>query len=63
MCYSEGLALDYNAAELLCERVGNDIRQIFNALQFLGQGSARLTGVTFDLMRKEIGYGIKDTQV
>ena len=30
---SEGLAIESNAAELLVESVGNDIRQCLNALQ------------------------------
>lgn len=61
----EGLDIEYNAIELLCERVGNDLRQILNTLQLMGteRGYERLVNVSFDGMRKEIGFGLKDNQV
>lgn len=45
ICLKEGLSLDVNTLELLCESLGNDIRQILNILQMW-----RRTSSTMDFM-------------
>lgn len=38
----EGLTLDQNAAELLSESVGNDVRQVLNCLQMWSQRTTKV---------------------
>ncbi|XP_053992345.1 uncharacterized protein LOC128883723 isoform X2 [Hylaeus volcanicus] len=59
----EHFTIEYNAAELLCERVGNDIRQILNTLQMLCPRFSHTHGVTFDMMRQHVEQRLKDDQV
>jgi replication factor C subunit 1 len=63
MCVREGFVIEYNAAELLCEKVGNDIRQILNTLQMLCPRFTHTHGVTFDMMRHHVEQRLKDDQV
>ncbi|KAK6588491.1 DNA replication repC1 [Cryptosporidium xiaoi] len=57
---NEGMNIEPNAIELLCESVGNDLRQILNELQLL---SLTNNNVRFMDMKKEVLNNIKDVQV
>ncbi|KAH8738550.1 replication factor C subunit 1 [Cryptosporidium ryanae] len=57
---NEGMNIEPNAIELLCESVGNDLRQILNELQLL---SLTNNNVRFTDMKKEVSNSIKDVQV
>jgi len=43
ICASEGLRVDLNSLEYLCENFGNDIRQILNFLQMYSKRGTSLT--------------------
>jgi len=56
----EGMALEYNAAELLAESCGNDIRQVINCLQMWRQKS---TSVSFMDMKKGVEGEINKDEI
>ncbi|KAJ1610832.1 DNA replication repC1 [Cryptosporidium canis] len=56
----EGMKIEPNAVELLCESVGNDLRQILNELQMLSLSS---TNVRFSDIKSEVSGQLKDIQV
>eukprot|EP00923_Selenidium_pygospionis_P023534 GHVN01040999.1.p1 GENE.GHVN01040999.1~~GHVN01040999.1.p1 ORF type:complete len:934 (+),score=189.95 GHVN01040999.1:29-2830(+) len=57
----EGIIIEPNAIELLCENVGNDIRLIINTIQLMMSSGA--DRITYDTMRAELNGGSKDSQV
>lgn len=56
----EGMKIEPNAIELLCESVGNDLRQILNELQLLSLSNIN---VRFSDIKTEISGHLKDVQV
>ncbi|KAK9170741.1 Replication factor RFC1 C terminal domain protein [Cryptosporidium meleagridis] len=56
----EGMKIEPNAIELLCESVGNDLRQILNELQLLSLSNIN---VRFSDIKAEISGHLKDVQV
>ncbi|KAH8584640.1 DNA replication repC1 [Cryptosporidium sp. chipmunk genotype I] len=56
----EGMKIEPNAIELLCESVGNDLRQILNELQLLSLSNLN---VRFSDIKTEISGHLKDVQV
>ncbi|CUV07608.1 unnamed protein product [Cryptosporidium hominis] len=56
----EGMKIEPNAIELLCESVGNDLRQILNELQLLSLSNIN---VRFSDVKTEISGHLKDVQV
>ncbi|KAL7066728.1 putative replication factor C subunit protein [Cryptosporidium serpentis] len=56
----EGLNIEANAVDLLCESVGNDLRQILNELQLMRLSKSTLRFVD---MKNEISKPVKDSQV
>jgi len=60
ICNQEGLKVEENAIENLCESVGNDIRQCLNFLQFWAR---KFTELKFFDMKNHFGKYNKDTAV
>lgn len=58
-----GYIVDENGLEKLCESVGNDLRQIFNTLQFMLAGKNRGAALSYHDFLAEIQRGIKDKRV
>ncbi|KAF7456821.1 ATPase, AAA family protein [Cryptosporidium felis] len=56
----EGMSVEPNAIELLCESVGNDLRQILNELQLLSLSNSN---VRFSDVKSEVSGSLKDVQV
>jgi len=60
ICANEGLAVDMNSLEYLCENFGNDIRQILNLIQMYSRESKTLTYMN---AKSTIGKTKKDETV
>lgn len=56
----EGMKIEPNAIELLCESVGNDLRQILNELQLLSLSNVN---IRFSDIKTEVSGHLKDVQV